>query len=1536
MKAATIKRITIVSLLAVLALGLGVAPPARALPIIPCDSRLLVSEIGYANAGGGGTLVLTAGCTYTFTAADNYWYGPNALPPIASAITIEGNGAALSIPEKDDQEMPIVRLRFFYVGADPNAAGIKFYHAPGAGSLTLRNLTLSGGRQRGGDSNLGGAGAGMGGAIFNQGTLTLEGVTLTGNSATGGSNLVSGAGDGGGGMGSDSSIMEGGDFGNPIYPPGSSSGKGTGDPFGGGGGGGFGPTDDGQTATSLVGGSGGGVPDGLGGAGAQYPGGGAGGSSGAGSGGACGGSLLWGAGTGGDFAHGGTGGPWAGATNPAGGGGVGGGGGNAGGGGGFGGGGGGFGDGVGPGGGGGFGGGSVDASVGSGFGGSDLGGGAGMGGAIFNHGGTLVSTNSTFAGNTAAGGGGAEFGGASGLGGAIFNLNGSVSLQFSTLAGNTVATGPSHDADCTAEGGAVYNLAYSLLGGQVASLTIANSILSGSTGGADLVSTQPLAVAPAAGGGVNNAVVMVTFSEANIVPTTVWAGGAAPNGLAPLTADPKLGPLQMNAPGPTATRALLSGSPAIDAGSCTSVLTDQRGVIRPQPLLGQCDIGAYELDKTPPVANPTLDPLPNAAGWNNSDVTVTWNWSDGNGGSGLDPINCPASTVLSDEMDGSLQVACKDLDGNEAVGKVPIRIDKTRPAIRSRRAPDANANGWNREDVIVSFTCAEVGSVQSGKDADTVAGRTASTEGRDQSVTNTGACSDLAGNLADAVTVSGINIDKTTPAISAQAKTLPNAADWYKNAVVVEFLCDDGTGSGFLAGACPADETLDTEGTAVASTPQTVTDAAGNSSDSSNVVTVKIDKTLPVITGSRVTPPNAYGWNNEDVTASFSCAETGSVQSGKDQDTVSSKTVSTEGNDQTVTNDGECSDKAGNLALASTIGDINIDKTKPVITGSRDPLANPDGWNNEDVAVSFTCAETGVVQSGIDADTVVGATVSTEGQDRSVTNTGACTDKAGNSADAATVGGISIDKTKPVIIGGRLPLPNAKGWNKGDVTVGFTCVEAGVVQSGIKTDTVAGATVSTEGQNQSVTNTGECTDKAGNTAVSASVGGISIDKTAPAITGSRDPLANAYGWNNTDVVVSFACDDTGSVQSGVDVNTVAGATVSAKGKDQSVTNTGECSDKAGNAAATTTVSGISIDKTAPVITGVRTPRANANGWNNKNVTVSFTCADTGSVQSGIATNTVAGATVKSEGSNQSVTNSGACSDKAGNSAGPVTVDGINIDRTRPAIRAASTAAPNAAGWYRTDVVVHFTCADGTGSGIPDGNCPTDQTLSKQGKAVSSNEETVTDAAGNTSAKSNVVTVKIDKTAPALGACPAPNSFLLNSGLRAVGPISVKEALSGLNANASTLTGAVGTSTVGSKMIGFTAVDNAGNQSTLVCGYSVRFDFTGFAKPVENPPKLNTVGVGQYVTLKWSLKDAAGKAVTNLTSVRVTVTILDCGLQPTSNLPQETSRFGLENLGKGGYQFIWKTPAIYANSCKTLKLDLGEGSGMEHTALFKLK
>jgi hypothetical protein len=69
--------------------------------------------------------------------------------------------------------------------------------------------------------------------------------------------------------------------------------------------------------------------------------------------------------------------------------------------------------------------------------------------------------------------------------------------------------------------------------------------------------------------------------------------------------DPLLGPLAANG-GLTDTMALLTASPAIDAGSSTCPKTDQRGVSRPQGPA--CDIGAYELEVAKSKEQPPQQP----------------------------------------------------------------------------------------------------------------------------------------------------------------------------------------------------------------------------------------------------------------------------------------------------------------------------------------------------------------------------------------------------------------------------------------------------------------------------------------------------------------------------------------------------------------------------------------------------------------------------------------------------------------------------------------------------------------------------------------------------------------------------------------------------------------------------------------------------------------------------------------------------------------------------------------------------------------
>jgi len=109
---------------------------------------------------------------------------------------------------------------------------------------------------------------------------------------------------------------------------------------------------------------------------------------------------------------------------------------------------------------------------------------------------------------------------------------------------------------------------------------------------------------------------------------------------------------------------------------------------------------------------------------------------------------------------------------------------------------------------------------------------------------------------------------------------------------------------------------------------------------------------------------------------------------------------------------------------------------------------------------------------------------------------------------------------------------------------------------------------------------------------------------------------------------------------------------------------------------------------------------------------------------------------------------------------------------------------------------------------------------------------------------------------------------------------------------------------------------------------VDYRYDGFLDPVQNGGVMNVVKAGSVTTLKWRLTDGSGAPITSLLSVKITVTDLSCTLGTASDqlTEQAAGASGLQNLGNGYYQYNWKSPASYAKSCKTLQLDLGEGSG----------
>jgi hypothetical protein len=87
---------------ALLLAWLSGTPDARA--TTACSPAALVADVNAANAAGGGTISLAAGCDYLF--ADGSAGGGSALPVLRGAITIVGNGATLRRDTSLDNAFP--------------------------------------------------------------------------------------------------------------------------------------------------------------------------------------------------------------------------------------------------------------------------------------------------------------------------------------------------------------------------------------------------------------------------------------------------------------------------------------------------------------------------------------------------------------------------------------------------------------------------------------------------------------------------------------------------------------------------------------------------------------------------------------------------------------------------------------------------------------------------------------------------------------------------------------------------------------------------------------------------------------------------------------------------------------------------------------------------------------------------------------------------------------------------------------------------------------------------------------------------------------------------------------------------------------------------------------------------------------------------------------------------------------------------------------------------------------------------------------
>lgn len=104
-------------------------------------------------------------------------------------------------------------------------------------------------------------------------------------------------------------------------------------------------------------------------------------------------------------------------------------------------------------------------------------------------------------------------------------------------------------------------------------------------------------------------------------------------------------------------------------------------------------------------------------------------------------------------------------------------------------------------------------------------------------------------------------------------------------------------------------------------------------------------------------------------------------------------------------------------------------------------------------------------------------------------------------------------------------------------------------------------------------------------------------------------------------------------------------------------------------------------------------------------------------------------------------------------------------------------------------------------------------------------------------------------------------------------------------------------------------------------------FKGFFSPVENS-NVNLAKAGQTIPIKYQLIDALGQPISDSSSfVDAVSKVVNCGTfssESDDTIEQYSGNSGLQYLGEGYWQFNWKTPKSYANSCREMYIMLRGG------------
>jgi hypothetical protein len=717
---------------------------------------------------------------------------------------------------------------------------------------------------------------------------------------------------------------------------------------------------------------------------------------------------------------------------------------------------------------------------------------------------------------------------------------------------------------------------------------------------------------------------------------------------------------------------------------------------------GQTTIAkTFKLDKTAPVASATPSRNPDANGWYNHALTVTFQGNDPT--SGLESCSAAQNYGGPDTPDTSLSGTCRDRAGNTAGPSFALKYDETSPQVSaSARSPDAN--GWYNHALTVTFqgndptsgvaTCTQV--TYAGPD--------------DPSVALAGTCSDQAGNVSGS-SVFTLKYDETAPQASATPSRAADVNGWYNHALSVSFAGSDAT-SGL--DACDAVKTYSSPDSASASVAGSCRDLAGNVAPRS--FAFKYDQTAPQASATPSRQPNANGWYNAPLTVGFAATD---PVSGLDSCPAPASYAGPDSASALLS--GTCLDKAGNGALASFA--LKYDATAPQASATPSRAADVNGWYNHALTVSFAGSDS---LSGLDACDAAKTYSSPDSASASVA--GSCSDKAGNVSARSFA--FKYDQTAPQASATPSRAADVNGWYNHALSVSFAGSDA---TSGLDSCPAPASYAGPDSASALVS--GTCLDKAGNGALASLA--LKYDATPPTAAASPSRAADANGWYNHPFTVSFQGTD---ATSGTDTCT---APQSYAGPDtEAASVSGSCRDTAGNQSDPAAFA-IKYDATAPQVTEAVPVRApDQAGWYNRPVAFAFLGNDaTAGIESCPA--------VTYEGADSAAASvAGTCFDRAGNRGSRAFP--LKYDATGPQTAAGADRPPDVNGWYNRPLTVSFHGSDAV-SGLD--SCALPQSYAGPDSASAVVGGACFDKAGNAGLAD--LPLRYDATAPHVtGAAPA--------------------------------------------------------------------------------------------------------------------------------------------------------------------------------------